>query len=327
MSGSLSRSFFAALILSGTAAIPAACGGGGGPDFGPSPPGQAASGPGGKSYAYSSVAESEHGSGDDRYWIFEPQNPGTGTHPLVVFLHGYGVMLPDPYRPWLRHLAKKGNVVVYPAYQSSPVTDPDTYTDNAAGAILDAIAEIGAGGHAAIDLDRAAITGHSYGGVIAANLAAEAASRGLPAFKAVQVNAPGTGGWNTYADYGDVPAGTLLLAIACDDDEMVGSTDAERIFDETTAVSLDDKDFVTVRSDGHGFPPLVASHSAPATPEPMGPDALDWRGFWKWFDALTDAAFYGTNRAYALGDTPEQKDMGSWSDGVPVEEPVVTDSP
>jgi pimeloyl-ACP methyl ester carboxylesterase len=56
-------------------------------------------------------------------------------------------------------------------------------------------------------------------------------------------------------------------------------------------------------------------------------DALDFYGTWKLFDALTDAAFYGTNRNYALGNTPEQRFMGTWSDGVPVKPLIVTDNP
>src|SRR5208283_5123642 len=48
------------------------------------------------------------------------------------------------------------------------------------------------------------------------------------------------------------------------------------------------------------------------------PDAHDFYSFWKLFDALTDAAFYGTNREYALGGTPQQTFMGCWSDGTPV---------
>ena len=52
-------------------------------------------------------------------------------------------------------------------------------------------------------------------------------------------------------------------------------------------------------------------------------DALDYFGYWKWFDALLDAAFYDRNRHVALGDTPEQRFMGKWSDGTPVTEPEV----
>lgn len=52
-------------------------------------------------------------------------------------------------------------------------------------------------------------------------------------------------------------------------------------------------------------------------------DALDFYGTWKLFDALEDAAFWGRNREYALGNTPQQRSMGKWSDGVPVKEIIV----
>ncbi len=52
-------------------------------------------------------------------------------------------------------------------------------------------------------------------------------------------------------------------------------------------------------------------------------DALDYYGTWKLFDGLCDAAFYGKDRQYALGNTPQQRYMGTWSDGVPVKELVV----
>jgi hypothetical protein len=57
------------------------------------------------------------------------------------------------------------------------------------------------------------------------------------------------------------------------------------------------------------------------------PDALDFFGYWKWFDGLSDAAFYGRNREYALGNTPQQRYMGVWSDGRPVKEPLVFGQP
>ena len=56
-------------------------------------------------------------------------------------------------------------------------------------------------------------------------------------------------------------------------------------------------------------------------------NALDYFGTWKLFDALTDAAFYGKNREYALGNTPQQRYMGKWSDGKPVKELIITDHP
>ncbi len=229
------------------------------------------------------------------------------------------------YRAWLEHLAKKGNVVVFPKYQASVLTLPSAFTGNAIAAVKDALAELALPGHAVVDLARAGVTGHSFGGVLAANLAARAAADGLPTMRAVLCAEPGTGGFPTYENYALIPAGTLLLAVVGNDDATVGDADAKRIFAQATAVPLADKDFVRLYTDGHGTPALSADHSAAGCG--TTPDAYDWRGFWKWFDALLDAAFTGQDRASCLGNTPAQRDLGRWSDGVPVTEPLVTDAP
>ena len=54
-----------------------------------------------------------------------------------------------------------------------------------------------------------------------------------------------------------------------------------------------------------------------------GIDVLDYYCTWKLFDALEDAAIQGKNRDYALGNTPKQRYMGKWSDGVPVKELII----
>ncbi len=40
-------------------------------------------------------------------------------YPVVLFLHGWGATEPRFYGPWLEHLARAGNAVVYPRYQQS----------------------------------------------------------------------------------------------------------------------------------------------------------------------------------------------------------------
>jgi hypothetical protein len=54
---------------------------------------------------------------------------------------------------------------------------------------------------------------------------------------------------------------------------------------------------------------------------------MDYYSTWKLFDALTDYAFYGTNKQYCFGNTSEQRFMGLWSDGTPVKELIVVDHP
>jgi hypothetical protein len=54
-------------------------------------------------------------------------------------------------------------------------------------------------------------------------------------------------------------------------------------------------------------------------------NALDYYGLWKLFDGVCDAAFYGKNREFALGNTAQQRFMGQWSGGTPVKKLIVTD--
>jgi pimeloyl-ACP methyl ester carboxylesterase len=158
---------------------------------------------------------------------------------------------------------------------------------------------------------------------------------------------------------------TLLLAVAGDRDRLVKDVDAKRIFKESTNVLPQNKNYVVLISDEHGSRPLIANHAAPVAFNPIytdssvasglgkrlrarmeersqdsgddsldlteiegnSIDALDIYGTWKLFDGLADAAFYGRNREYALGDTPPQRFMGNWSDGTPVKELQVTEAP
>ena len=93
-------------------------------------------------------------------------------------------------------------------------------------------------------------------------------------------------------------------------------------------VPLENRDIVTLLTDGHGKPSLLAVHlQALADHDLDKPDAFDWYGTWKWLDALMGCAFDGKWCEYALGNTPEQRFLGTWSDGVPVTEAEVTDAP
>jgi dienelactone hydrolase len=291
------------------------------------PPTQPATGPGGLAAPHSAVTVNSYGSGDTQYWIFEPAEPRPASAPVVIFMHGYGAMEPDHYQAWIDHIVKRGNIVIYPRYQSWLLTAPSTYLGNATAALKSAFIELSNSDHVQPVAGKVAIVGHSYGGVLTANIAATAAASGLPQPGAVMCVEPGTGGFQTYEDYSKIPAGTLLLCIAGKDDTVVGALDAGRIYFGATNVGKKDRNFIQLISDDHGTPALVADHFFPVTLDrPL--DAFDWYGGWKWFDALSDAAFFGTNREYALGGKPQQKFMGKWSDGRKVVQPkIVTRQP
>ena len=332
------------------------------------PPDQPATGPGGKQYAHTRVTKNRYGAGNEEYWIFEPDTPKPASAPVIVFLHGWGGMNPLYYGAWVDHLVKRGNIVIYPRYQATLLTPIKEFTPGTLAAVKDAVKRLqNERGHIKPDLNKFAVVGHSVGGLLAASLAALAEESNLPKVRAVMSVEPGITESPInipLADLKKIPADTLLIALAGDQDTLVRDTDAKRVYYESTNVPAANKDYITLVTDAHGSPSLQASHRAPtamdrsydngegvsggpANPSRVGNssrgqngsssqerrlqtmmvNALDYYGTWKLFDALCDAAFYGKNREYALGNTREQRFMGLWSDGVPVKELKVTDNP
>lgn len=308
------------------------------------PPGQPDRGPGGSGdYVYDRVRVSSYGEGAARYWIFEPDvelEVAAAPLPIVLYVHGLNAISPGTVRGWINHIVRRGAIVIYPAYQTVGVEDPKQFTRRSAAAAVEAIAKLNGKDHAKGNPRQFALVGHSLGGTICANLAAAHDAYKLPEPSVLMCVEPG----DTRADRGlgallpslaedhaALPRGLLMLVLVGEDDNIVGRGMAKRIFNAALQVPDEDKDFITLRTDRHGSPPLVADHFIPVSPVLegglVGADALDYFGLWKLFDGLTDAAFHNRNRAYALGDTPEQRYMGKWSDGTPVKELVVTDEP
>lgn len=239
----------------------------------PTPPGQPSSGPGSAQYTHGSVESHVYGTGNLEYWLFEPKSPVPESAPVVIFSHGWGAMNPIVYRAWINHIVRRGNIVIYPRYQESLSTKLTKLSSNAVQAVHDAFERLAQEeGHVRPQLDKVAAVGHSAGGQISANITACAASSDLPPIKAVMCVEPGKS-WGPpplqipLGDMATMPASTLLLTIAGDRDSVVRNVDARRIIKESVQVPPLNKDFVTLMSDNHGTPPLVANHRCPTAPE------------------------------------------------------------
>jgi len=325
----------------------------------PKPPEQPASVPGGKEYAHAEAKRWQFGAGATSYWVFTPAEPESRKAPLVVFIHGWSAYYPVIYGDWVRHIARRGNIVIFPRYQLLPTDNPRPFLANTVFAVKDALARLEAGKLGVRpDVEKVAVVGHSLGGMLTARLAVAAAEEGIPQPGALMVVQPGGvwGGAGWLRKLGDpktVPPSTLLLAVVGDQDRVVGDSAAKRIFNAARQIPAGNKDFVTVVSDARGDPPLLATHTSPTSISDAGfwagarrnlgadeakdkegvaggargVNALDYYAYWKLFDALCDCAFFGRNREYALGGGEEQVFMGKWSDGRPVSRLVVTDEP
>ena len=293
----------------------------------PTQPDQPTDGPGSSNYSHFGVRKSRFGFGGHRYWIFEPFGPEPESAPLIVFNHGFTALNPIFYRDWIHHLVKRGNIVVYPRYQSGIFLGFNQFNSNAINAVKDAIRTLQNGNHVLPELDKFAITGHSLGGGITANMASQAAYEGLPIPQAIMPVQPYILNEEN-ADFANIPAETLMLVVVGENDTVVGNKSGKIIFENTTQIPLSRKDFIIQVTDTYGEPDIVADHRAPVCLPFFGTvDAMDYYSTWKLFDALTDYAFYGINEEYCLGNTPKQRFMGLWSDGNPVKELIITDNP
>ena len=292
------------------------------PGLAVTPPEAPLSGPGGLDYPYADVAVSEHGTGAQHYWLYEPE--GAVDAPVVLYLHGYGNDGPASYEALLMHLARRGNTVVYPRMGNLiAVWD---YVDNAGDALLDALDVLASPGHVAPQPDRLAFVGHSLGGVVALHLANRT---DLPDPASVVLH-DGAGAqtpayvWLSLDTLDDVSPQTLLVALVAETSfRDRNATDVVRAaVTKTPQITRDQKNVIVVRSDDYGSPPLVSDHLGVHGGPTDLVDAIDWYGYWMPTDAALSEGWYGLDGAWALGDGDEVRDMGSWSDGTPVVQKV-----
>lgn len=276
---------------------------------------QALYGPGGSDYIHGNYIKERNGTGAKSYYIFIPDDPElTSAAPTIVFLHGlYGTM-PSVYIGWIAHIVRKGNIVIFPVYQSmTDMISSRLFLANIVVALHDALNKYGD----IIDINRMAVVGHSAGGLLSANLAATTSDEGLPYFKAVMCVAPGKTPIFKFEDLSQIPKDTYLLSVAGNSDLLVGTKDAKTIFAKTDQIV--NRNYILVRTDL----PALAFHFAPLSGEERA-DNIDYYCYWKLFEALCDAAFYNNfNREYCLDNTPEQRYMGEKSDGQPFKELLV----
>ncbi|MFK7933908.1 MAG: alpha/beta hydrolase [Saprospiraceae bacterium] len=302
----------------------------------PTQPAQPLTGPGGQEYICDSVNFQDYAQKADGYWLFEPSDPQMDSAHLVVFLHGYGAYNPMIYGDWIEHLVRKGNIVVFPRYQKNLVSPrASKFPRNAAKAIRDAIELLNTGDHVRPITDQLTLIGHSYGGVISANLAVNFEQYQIPEPKAVMLCSPGSGPLKgaRVDSYHQLSADLNLLITISEYDYVVGAEFGLLVYE--TATNTPHRNLLIQRQDTYGKPAISAGHNetysfnraydsgsfnwtAQRAARISKLDAVDYYGYWKLADALMDFTRYGTNVEYCFGNTPEQRNLGKWSDGTPI---------
>jgi hypothetical protein len=286
-------------------------------------PAQPANGPGGKLRRHAGVRITQVSGSPGSVTIFEPKGPTPPSAPVVAFTQGVG---PEEYQGWIDHLVARGSIVVF---QNQPFQAVDL-TERRAGPVAGlraAVRELARPGHVTPQWDHLLLVGHSVGGNMAAQLAADTAAQRLPRPDAVFVLQPRLEDADSTRVLRGISTSTLILALASDHDDRVGQEGPRALWAGLGHIPTASKDYVLVRSDQHGAPGLVADHFLSLSGSGNPPDALDFYGPWKLLDALQRCAIARRDCRSALGGTAEQRFMGRWSDGVPVTPLQVTDTP
>lgn len=308
-------------------------------------PAQPTSGPGGSDYAHSDMRVSVGGSGANEYYVFEPINPKPPSAPLAVITHGFGDYSGyEMHKELIRHTVLKGNVVIYPRWQTSVVSPclGPFYIQPCVNAAVEGIR----GGIAYLqadaervqpDLDKASYFGFSFGGIITANFLNRYVALGLPKPRVLFLDEPHDGGFLGASEpaldksLAGIPSTTLVechVGANGVNDEKPGfeNSTCNALFPKLAHIPAQNKALVLSYTDAHGDPALSSGHGVSAGDGGVSSgqnvvsrlDAYDWNFVWKVWDALRNTAYYGTDSAYALGDTPEHRSMGAWSDGTPI---------
>jgi acetyl esterase/lipase len=232
--------------------------------------------------------------------------------------------------------------VIFPRYQTDVATLPVDFLPNALAAVRDAFDVLESSPkHIKPDRKRFALIGHSAGGNLSAQIAAVAAENHLPTPRAVVAVLPGEVQPIREPSLAKIPATTLLVVTAAEDDRVVGDVRARQIFSGATAIPRDRKKFILYRSDFHGSPLLIADHFSPTAAHHVFDtgdgvlrgsqmsraqlNAFDYAGFWRVADITLEAAFRGLTLDEATDRGELFRHLGYWSDGRAVARPVVGD--
>jgi hypothetical protein len=205
------------------------------------------------------------GSGADQVWLMRPTGP---VRVVVVFVHGWTTGAPTIWAPWLNHLRARGDLVIFPRFQSGKGDTPQTALVHLRHGIVAAFGRLG-GVHVPV-----VALGKSYGGAAVFDYAGEARTWGVPAPVAVVSIFPA------------YPTGPLPPALAPsvfaevmvgDADTIAGTGGANTFWNWLRPHPAANKRYITIRS----RPGFTATHESAQLATPIAQAV-----FWHPFDAL-----------------------------------------
>lgn len=275
------------------------------------------------------------------YWLFEPVNDSNKPLNVVVFTHGYSAKNPGVYGAWIEHLTKKGNIVIFPRYQYNFTTTTHYFTGNAATAVKHAVNELKTNvKYQSVNTENAFYVGHSYGGVISANMALKYKEFELPKPIGLMMCNPGTGGFNggryRYKKYAAMDTTIPIIMIDGEKDRVVKGRFPKKLY-KYLKTDKNKIAYITQLRQKTDSINITAYHNACLAPDDkynsitnsiqirkglkIGKvSAVDYFMFWKLADELMDYGFNNKESASFFNLHDKKVFLGSTAKGaiVPV---------
>jgi hypothetical protein len=303
-------------------------------------PPQPKTGPGGRAHPYRGFHVTAGGTGNDAWYAFEPIRPRPRKAPLAIVMHGYGEFAGyDQMYGLISHTVRRGSVVIYPRWQTG-IADPCPGPFNiepcigaAVNGIRGAVSYLQSSPNRVHpQLRRTSYFGFSFGGIVTANMANRFRSLGVPRPRAIFLDDPHDGALTGHDEpalddsLSGIPRKTRFECHSGADGTISpsdpgGGESCNAVFPKLAQIPNRNKDLVLTHTDAHGQPILSSAHgvcSGGGTGFGGPLNAYDWNFCWKVWDALRSCAYSGRNCRYALGNTPQHRSLGRWSDGTPV---------
>jgi len=288
---------------------------------------QPTTGPGSATYQYDSVLFYNYAESEEGFWLFEPASPTPKSTNLIVFIHGYGGYNPMIYGQWIKHLVRKGNTVIYPRYQKNIFSPkPQKFSPNVITGIQTALKTIEESDkHIPTKKEELCIVGHSYGGILGAEITVNWEKYAIPKPKGIFLCAPGTGPFKAgkLDTYEAMPTDVKLLVMVNENDYIVGDEMGIKIFE--TASNTPFRNLIRQQVDnangisaGHNetycvdeaFDSGHLNYTAKKALRITKTNAVDYYGYWKLFDALISCTRQGKDCDTAFGNTLKQRSLG-----------------
>jgi len=220
------------------------------------------------------TSEGPIGKGASGVWIYQPAGKPKD---VVVYFHGQGgpeEATPANHLPWIKHLVKRGSVVIYPRYEMAYEADPMQFITNA---VRTAQKRVDLGGLPVL------VIGYSRGGAIAVEYGAVATERKLPVPDWIMSVFPAPyGNQKHLIDLAGVPHFTEMLILVGDQDQVVGTAGAALLGQRLQRGGFPGENVQIDEVQSHGS--FTADHFAPMSALPGAKNA-----FWRPADDVLDA--------------------------------------